>query len=70
MEKEYEKASEIYSAAFSINSKLLGRDHPTTAANMIGLAYCGMRLGYYEEAEKLNLYALEITTQNYGESHP
>ena len=37
---------------------------------MIGLAYCGMRLGYYEEAEKLNLYALEITTQNYGESHP
>ena len=37
---------------------------------MIGLAYCGMRLGYYEEAEELNLYALEITTQNYGADHP
>ena len=53
-----------------MEKKILGRQHPDTAATMYSLAGIYVFQGRYAEAELLYKQALQIRTELLGRQHP
>lgn len=67
---EYEKAQELYSQVLEIRKRVLGEEHPDTAASYNNLASVYASQGEYEKAEGLYGKALGICERVPGEEHP
>ncbi|PUB72155.1 MAG: hypothetical protein DBP03_18505 [gamma proteobacterium symbiont of Ctena orbiculata] len=66
----YKEAEPLVRKTLEINQRVLGEDHPDTAASYNNLAYNLKTQGRYEEAEPLYRNALEICQRVLGEDHP
>ena len=66
---DYDKAIEYYKKALKIRLKVLGEEHPSTAAtyNNLGMAYHSK--GDYDKAIEFFEKALNIYEQKFGECH-
>ena len=67
---EYKKAEGLFGKILLIREKVLGEEHPYTAASYNDLAMVYYSQGSYEEAEKLYKKALLISEKVLGEEHP
>ena len=67
---EYGKAEALYGKALAIRERVLGEEHPDTAASYNNLAYVYARQGEYGKAEALYGKALAISERVLGEEHP
>ncbi len=67
---EYGKARELYRKALEISERVLGEEHPDTAASYNNLAGVHARQGEYGKAERLYEKAIEIRERVLGEEHP
>ena len=66
---EYEKAQELYSQVLEIRKRVLGEEHPDTAASYNNLASVYASQGEYEKAEGLYGKALGICERVLGEEY-
>lgn len=66
----YELAERMHHNALAINQKILGENNPETAVDMANLADAAFHLAKYEEAEKINLAALNVLKQAGQSSSP
>jgi len=66
----YKKAEPLYLKALAIDEKVLGEEHPSTAATYNNLAGLYKSMGEYTKAEPLYLKALAICEKVLGEEHP
>ena len=66
----YEKAEPLNLRALAIHEKVLGPEHPATAATLHNLAGLYFSMGAYEKAEPLYLRALAIREKVLGPEHP
>ena len=67
---EYKKAEGLYKKVLLIREKVLGEEHPSTAASYNNLAMVYDSQGKYKEAEELYKKALLIIERVLGEGHP
>lgn len=67
---EYDRALELYGEALEIRTRLLGREHLSTATMLQSMALCHSRKGEYARALELYGEVLEIRTESLGREHP
>ncbi len=67
---EYKKAEGLFKKTLIICEKILGAEHPDTAASYNNLAMVYDRHGKYKEAEELYKKAMLIREKVLGEEHP
>ncbi len=67
---EYKKAEGLFKKTLIICEKILGAEHPDTAASYNNLAWVYGRQGKYKEAEELYKKAILIKEKVLGEEHP
>ena len=67
---DYAKAEPLFKEALEIRQKVLGREHPDTAASLNNLAKLYWAMGDYAKAEPLYKEALEIRQKVLGPEHP
>jgi len=65
-----QQAQDHIEAALDTLCKMLGNDHPSTAAALINLAGVHSKLGDHAKAVALKTQALRICNHVFGESHP
>ncbi len=66
----YEEAEPLFRQALEIRQRVLGEEHPSTAASYNNVAYNLDAQGRYEEAEPLYRQALEIWKATLPSAHP
>ncbi len=67
---KYEKAFPFYQQALDIRKKILGDDHPTTAASLNNMGGLLESMGEYEGARPFFQQALDIYKKVLGDDHP
>ncbi|NJL62515.1 MAG: tetratricopeptide repeat protein, partial [Methylacidiphilales bacterium] len=66
----YDEAEPMFNQALQIRLKVLGEEHPDTAASLNNLAALYKSQGRYDEAEPMFNQALQIRIKVLGEEHP
>src|SRR5262249_42567776 len=66
----YAQAQTLDEKALEINRRLLGDDHPNTAASYYNVAVNLHAQGQYAQAQPLHEKALEIQRRRLGDDHP
>jgi tetratricopeptide (TPR) repeat protein len=67
---KYTEAEPLYVSSLDLREKLLGSNHPNTAAGLNNLASLYQLIGRHIEAEPLFIRSLAINEQQLGTSHP
>ena len=67
---EHEKALRYYNKALDVVEKVLGSEHPNTAATYINMAEVYQAQGKYEKALEHYEKALTVFMARLGENHP
>ncbi|KAJ3277968.1 hypothetical protein HDU79_001991, partial [Rhizoclosmatium sp. JEL0117] len=68
--KDFQKASDLFQAAFDTRKRLLGEDHPSTLATMTSLGSALYLAGRVEESRSLQNECLDKCRRVLGDSHP
>jgi tetratricopeptide (TPR) repeat protein len=66
----FAEAEPLYKGALSLQEKIVGREHPITAASVQSLALLYYHMGRYLDAELLYSRALAIRQKTLGPEHP